>query len=93
MSKIIKKDMEKQNNNVAVKSGYYFFIFGKDEIPSTLEKSNMKVKFNDIIYNLYKGTSLEDERKIDEMFGDRLGYYIDDYLVKDCNYEEQEEME
>ena len=26
--------------------------------------------------------SLDDERKIDDMFGDRMGYSIDDYIVE-----------
>lgn len=69
-------------NKVAVKSGYYFEIFNKDEIPSTLEKYNKKVKLNDIEYDLYCGTSLEDERKIDKMFGDRMGYSIDEHIVE-----------
>lgn len=69
-------------NKVAVKSGYYFEIFNKDEIPSTLEKYNKKVKLNDIEYDLYYGTSLEDERKIDKMFGDRMGYSIDEHIVE-----------
>lgn len=69
-------------NKVAVKSGYYFEIFNRDEIPSTLEKHNKKVKLNDIEYDLYCGTSLEDERKIDKMFGDRMGYFIDEYIVE-----------
>lgn len=69
-------------NKVAVKSGYYFEIFNKDEIPSTLEKNNKKVKLNDIEYDLYCGTSLEDERKIDKMFGDRMGYSINKHIVE-----------
>lgn len=70
------------NNRVAVKSGYYFELFDKDEIPSTLEKMKQKVKVNNIKYDLYQGTSLEDERKIDTMFGDKMGYLIDDYIVE-----------
>ena len=76
MSRTISKD------KVAVKSGYYFEIFDKSEIPDTLEKDNIKVELNDVVYNLYQGTSLDDERVIDKMFGDRLGYFIDDYTVK-----------
>ena len=70
------------NNRVAVKSGYYFELFDKDEIPSTLEKMKQKVKVNNIKYDLYQGTSLEDERKIDTMFGDKMGYSIYDYIVE-----------
>ena len=76
--------MNKQNfnNKVAVKSGYYFELFDKDEIPSTLEKMKQKVKVNNTKYDLYQGTNLEDERKIDTMFGDKMGYSIDDYIVE-----------
>lgn len=70
------------NNRVAVKSGYYFELFDKDEIPSTLEKMKQKVKINNIKYDLYQGTSLEDEKKIDTMFGEKMGYLIDDYIVE-----------
>lgn len=76
--------MNKQNfnNKVAVKSGYYFELFDKDEIPSTLEKMKQKVKIDNIKYDLYQGTNLEDERKIDTMFGDKMGYSIGDYIVE-----------
>ena len=70
------------NNKVAVKSGYYFEIFNKEEIPTTLAKTKQKVKINNIQYDLYQGMSLDDERKIDDMFGDRMGYSIDDYIVE-----------
>lgn len=70
------------NNKVAVKSGYYFEIFNKEEIPTTLAKTKQKVKINNIQYDLYQGMSLDAERKIDDMFGDRMGYSIDDYIVE-----------
>lgn len=70
------------NNKVAVKSGYYFEIFNKEEIPTTFAKTKQKVKINNIQYDLYQGMSLDDERKIDDMFGDRMGYSIDDYIVE-----------
>ena len=70
------------NNKVEVKSGYYFEIFNKEEIPTTLAKTKQKVKINNIQYDLYQGMSLDDERKIDDMFGDRMGYSIDDYIVE-----------
>ena len=53
--------MKNLNNRVAVKSGYYFELFDKDEIPSTLEKMKQKVKVNNTKYDLYQGTNLEDE--------------------------------
>ena len=68
---------------VAVKSGYYFLLFNKSEIPETLKKSNIKVELEEKIYDLYKGTSLEDERKIDAMFGDRMGYSISEHEIEE----------
>lgn len=70
------------NDKVAVKSGYYFLLFSKNEIPDTLKKSNIKVRLGEQTYDLYKGTSLEDERKIDKMFGDRMGFSISEYELK-----------
>ena len=70
-------------NKVAVKSGYYFEIFDKNNIPDTLVKYNDKrVQLEDVVYDLYHGTSIEDEKKINEIFGNRMGYYIDDYIIK-----------
>ena len=43
---------KKLNNRVAVKSGYYFELFDKDD------------------------------RKIDSMFGEKMRYSIDDYIVE-----------
>lgn len=75
MSRTISKD------RVAVKSGYYFEIFNKSEIPDTLAKYHKKVELNNVVYDLYHGTSLEDEKVIDKMFGDRMGYSIDEHEI------------
>ena len=70
-------------NKVAVKSGYYFEIFDKNDIPDTLVKYNDKrVQLEDVVYDLYHGTSIEEEKKKNEIFGNRMGYYIDDYIIK-----------
>lgn len=69
-------------NKVAVKSGYYFEIFDKEQIPTTLAKYNKKVELNNIIYDLYQGTSVEDEKVIDNMFGDRMGYSIGEHTIE-----------
>ena len=79
------------DEKVAVKSGYYFEIFSRNEIPKTLEKSSKKVSLNSKEYDLYRGTSLEDERKIDLLFGDRMGYDIDEHIVDEN--QEQDELE
>lgn len=75
MSRTISKD------RVAVKSGYYFEIFDKSKIPSTLKKYHRKVELDNVVYDLYHGTSLEDEKVIDNMFGDRMGYSIDEHEI------------
>ena len=67
---------------VAIKSGYYFEIFDKSELPDSLIKAKMKVYLNEQVYDLYKASKLEDERIIDEMFGERMGYSIDEHLWK-----------
>lgn len=81
--------MEK-SEKVAVKSGYYFEVFKKDEIPNTLKKSDIKVKINNKILDLYEGTNLEDERAIDEMFGHKMGYSINEYQVEIEEMQEDE---
>lgn len=64
---------------IAIKSGYYFKLFNKEEVNIELEKTSIRVKYNDNIYNIYRATTLEDERKIDELFGNEMGNYIDEF--------------
>ena len=71
------------NDKVAVKSGYYFLIFDKNKIPETLKNSGYQVELKSKVYDLYEGTSLEDERKIDNMFGDRMGYSISEHEIEE----------
>lgn len=76
MNKIFEKE------KVAVKSGYYFEIFDKNEIPKTLTKYAKKVELDNVVYDLYHGNTLEEEKTIDKMFGDRMGYNIDEHTMK-----------
>ena len=69
-------------DKVAVKSGYYFEIFDKEKIPNTLAKYDYRVELDNVIYDLYHGTSLEDEKVIDNMFGNRIGHFIDEHTIK-----------
>ena len=71
------------NDKVAVKSGYYFLIFDKNKMSETLKNSGYQVELNSKVYDLYEGTSLEDERKIDNMFGDRMGYSISEHEIEE----------
>lgn len=71
------------SGKVAVKSGYYFKVFDKDKVYADLRITNTKVKYNNQIYRIYDGQTLEDVKRIDELFGDDMGYFIDDYEVKE----------
>ena len=82
------KDLKSNTEQVAIKSGYYFDIFNKQNVPNNLRMVSYKVKLDGIIYDLYEGTTLEQERMIDSMFGDNMGYAIDDYKI--INLEEEE---
>lgn len=75
MSRTISKD------RVAIKLGNHFEIFNKSEIPDTLAKYHKKVELNNVAYDLYHGTSIEDEKIIDNMFGNRMGYSIDGHEI------------
>lgn len=85
-----------QNDNfdkierITVKSGLYFEIFEKRQVPGTIINSGNKVKINGEILDLYEATNLIDERKIDNIFGDKMGYFIEDYIIdKDEEFEEE----
>lgn len=85
-----------QNDNfdkierIAVKSGLYFEIFEKRQVPGIIINSGNKVKINGEIFDLYEATNLIDERKIDNIFGDKMGYFIEDYIIdKDEEFEEE----
>lgn len=68
-------------SKVAIKSGYYFDFFDEEDIPEGVIKSDRKIKFDGKIYNLYRGTTLESERAIDAIYGDKMGYNIDDFEI------------
>lgn len=85
-----------QNDNfdkierIAVKSGLYFEIFEKRQVSGTIINSGNKVKINGEIFDLYEATNLLDERKIDNIFGNKMGYFIEDYIIdKDEEFEEE----
>lgn len=85
-----------QNDNfdkierIAVKSGLHFEIFEKRQVPGTIINSGNKVKINGEIFDLYEATNLIDERKIDNILGDKMGYFIEEYIIdKDEEFEEE----
>ena len=47
------------NEKVAIKSGYYFLLFDKNEIPKTLKKSDIKVELGEKIYDLYINCTIQ----------------------------------
>lgn len=82
--------LDEQIELVALKSGLYFEIFEKRQLPETIINSEDKVKINGEILDLYEANNLADERKIDNLFGDKMGYLIDDYKIdKDEELEEE----
>lgn len=85
-NKVIRSNIEQ----VAVKSGYYFEIFDKKDLPDELKKANYKVELNGVIFDLYEGNTLEQERLIDSMFRDNMGHFIDDHKI---SIQEEEELD
>lgn len=71
------------SGKIALKSGYYFKVFNKEIVNADLRITDTKVKFNNQIYRIYDGQTLDDVKRIDELFGDDMGYLIDDYEIKE----------
>lgn len=81
---ITKKYYSNKNDLIALKSGYFFMIFKKDDIPffSELEKTNKVVRKDDIEYSVYSAPTWEIAQKVDNLISNsNLVYEIDDYLV------------
>lgn len=73
--------IDKIDEKIAVKSGLYFEIFERKQVPNTIINSGSKVQLNGEIFELYQADNLVDERKIDVCFGERMGYLIDQYII------------
>lgn len=75
--------MQNNDSKIAVKSGYYFLLFNANEIPylDRLEKKDYQVKYEDIVYDIYDARTWEDTQLINDLFGDRMGFDIDDYKI------------
>lgn len=76
------------NKKVALKSGYYFMVFNKDEVPffNELEKTKKIILFENENYYLYDAPTWEIAQKIDALMDSKkigLGYDIDDYELKE----------
>lgn len=83
-------DFIKKEEKIAVKSGYYFMIFDISDIPhyDRLELKDYKVKLDDKVYDLYDARTWSDAEIINNMFGNRMGYSIDEHRIdkEDLNY-------
>lgn len=79
---------DKNNNLVALKSGYYFMIFKKDDIPffNDLKKTNQMIKKDNEEFNLYEAPTWELAQKVDDLMGNEWdGYDIDEYTIDKNN--------
>ena len=91
LQELIEEEKEKQKKDIiAVRSGFYFKLFHKCDIPYKLKKTDIKLAYEDNIYQLYQGTNVGDILEIDKIFGDESGLLINDYKI---TKEEEEEYE
>ena len=70
-----------KTRKIAMKSGLYFEIFERGQVPNTIINSGIKVQLNGEIFELYQADNLVDERKIDACFGERMGYLIEQHII------------
>ena len=83
------KMMEENTEKIAVRSGEYFNIFERGQVPNTLINTGNKVSLNGEVFELYQARTLQDERKVDASFGESMGYFIESFIVdKDEECEE-----
>ena len=73
--------LEEKSEKIAVRSGLYFEIFERKQVPNTIINSGNKVQLNGEIFELYQADNLVDERKIDICFGERMGNLIDQHII------------
>ena len=79
------KDVAIEFKSYSKTAGFTGVRCGYAVIPKTVygyDDEGKKVELNNVIYDLYNGTSLEDEKTIDNMFGDRMGYAIDEHTIE-----------
>lgn len=75
----------KDDELVALKSGLYFMIFKRDDIPffDELNKTNHVICKDNKEYYLYDAPTWEIAKKVDAFMGNEwLGYDIDEYTVE-----------
>lgn len=73
-----------ENKKIALRSGYYFQIFDYSDVEKDnihLREPSIIVRLNEDTFPLYEGETWEDVKKIDNLFGDQMGYEIDAHWV------------
>lgn len=73
-----------EDDKIALKSGYYFMIFEKEDIPffHELEKTNKLISKDNQEYYLYEAPNWDIAKKVDAFIGnENLGYNIDEYSI------------
>ncbi len=69
---------------IALKSGYYFMIFNKSDVPffNELDLVSYQVQKDNKVYDVYEANCWETAQKVDEFMGnDFVGYDIDEYKI------------
>ena len=73
-------------NKIALKSGYYFLPVEKEIIPffDKLKNTQKQVLFDKEKLDVYDAFDVNTSREVDDFFGNRMGFDMDEYLVEDC---------
>ena len=78
--------LDNQKDQIAIKSGYYFMIFKKNDVSfvNELKELEKQVKVDGVVYNLYEAPNWDIAQKVDALMGnDKLGLDIDEFEFKD----------
>ncbi len=70
-------------NEIAVGVGYYFSLVNSEETSNIeLVQTGSYVKIDGVEYPLYKATTYEDSKKLDNLLDKHKEYSVKDYKVK-----------
>ena len=71
-------------NKIAVAVGYYFGFVSEEDIKDILlEPVEVSIKFDSKVYDLHKGKTYADSRKLDDLLDKTEEYSIDAYKVNE----------
>lgn len=71
-------------NKIAVAVGYYFGFVSEEDIKDILlEPVDASIKFDSKVYDLYKGKTYVDSRKLDNLLDKTEEYSIDVYRINE----------